>query len=129
MLRFERRILSIGTCAAVGLLASMMGSALADMVKLTQSEAITHISGKTETWTKGGGYYAEDGSMQIVWKGKESKGSWQVKADGQVCMVVEAWGASEECHEYVNDDGVVKLLYEGNARVAEINDGNQISSF
>ena len=126
---FEQRFHFVGVSAAIGLLASLMGPALADMVKLTQSEVMAHISGKTETWTKGGGYYAEDGSMQVVWKGEESKGSWQAKDDGQVCMVVEAWGASEECHEYVNDDGVVKLLFEGNARVAEIKDGNQISSF
>ncbi|MGI9416947.1 MAG: DUF995 domain-containing protein [Geminicoccaceae bacterium] len=128
MTNLQRRFHLAGAIAAVGFLSSMISPALADMVKLTQSEAIAHISGNTETWTKGGGYYAADGTMQALWKGKESKGSWEVKPDGQVCMVVEMWGANEECHEYVNDEGVVKLVFEGKARIAAITAGNQLGS-
>ena len=77
-------------------------------VNLSQAEVMAHISGNTEVWTKGGGYYAPNGELNVLWKGQESAGTWSVSDDGEVCYVVEIWGTDKECHRYVNEGGDTK---------------------
>lgn len=95
---------------------------------LNRSEVMAHVSGNTETWTKGGGYYAPGGKLNVLWKGEESVGIWEVSDDGKVCYVVDTWGPDKECHRYIREAGQTKLLFEGKARVAKILPGNQLTS-
>ena len=100
----------------------------AGMSPLTQAEATAHISGNTEVWTKGGGYYAPGGVLKVKWEGQDGSGTWEVRENGKVCYSVNIWGSGVDCHSYVNDNGTVKLVYKGNSRAAEIRSGDQLDS-
>lgn len=104
------------------------GTIEASTKNLNKSEVLSHVSGNTETWTKGGGYYSPDGQLNVLWKGEESVGQWEVSDGGEVCYVVDTWGPDEECHRYIREAGQTKLLFEGKARVAKILPGNQLNS-
>lgn len=95
---------------------------------LNKVQVVAHISGNTETWTKGGAYYAPNGDLNALWDGKELTGTWKVSDDGELCVVIEAWGSDDACHRYVDDNGVIKLLHDNETRAAEIVPGNQLSS-
>lgn len=116
-------LLALAACKTTGTEPSANGA-----VSLGKAEVMSHIAGNTETWTKGGGYYSPDGQLNVLWNGKETVGTWEVSEDGEVCYVVDVWGSDEECHRYVNDGGETKLLYDGKARVAKIQPGNQLGS-
>ena len=122
----SRPILSLGMgVLLLGLTACQTAS---ENANLTQAQALAHISGNTEVWSKGGAYYAPDGTLQVLWEGQESTGTWKVNTDGEVCNVVEIWGSKPDCHSYVNDDGEIKLLWQGEARARETMRGNQLDS-
>lgn len=94
------------------------------------SEAVlAHVSGKTETWSKGGGYYAPDGSLSAVWDGEASGGSWRITEDGMICVKLEIWAPSEDCHAYNQQGEQVMLVYKGKATFREVFDGEQLNRF
>ena len=103
-------------------------SAGASAVRLTQAETISHVSGNTEIWSEGGGFYSPDGVLIVKWQDDDGSGTWKVAEDGTLCLVVDIWGDDEECHHYVNDGSAIMLVYKGNPRVAEIRSGNQLDS-
>jgi len=103
-------------------------SAKAAAGRLTQAEAISHVSGNTEAWSQGGGYYSPDGSLIAKWQGDDASGTWEVTEDGTLCLVLDLWGGGQECHYYVNDGGTITLVYKGTPRVAEVRSGNQLST-
>lgn len=94
------------------------------------SEAVLgHVSGKTETWSKGGGYYAPDGTLSAVWDGKSSGGSWRLTDDGMICTKLDIWAPDEDCHTYTQQGEQVMLVYEGKATFREMFDGEQLDRF
>ena len=97
-------------------------------VALNQDEVLAHISGNTEVWRKGGGYYSSDGSLLVKWEGKDGSGNWEVSESGEVCYTVDVFGGSRDCHTYVNDGDTIMLVYQGDSRVAKILEGNQLDS-
>ena len=44
-----------------------------------------------------------------------------------LCMNVNEWG-KEECHDYVNDNGVVKFVYKGRSSEQKLLPGIQLGS-
>lgn len=96
--------------------------------RLTQAEVISHVSGNTEVWSEGGGYYAPDGAILVTWQGDDGSGTWEVAEDGTLCLAIDLWGNENECHHYVNDGGTFMLVYDNRPRLAEILPGNQLNS-
>lgn len=96
---------------------------------LTKDEVLVRVSGNTEEWSKGAGYYATDGALFGVWEGKDLEGTWAVKENGVMCTKVELWGNEEDCHTYESVDGRVFLRYEGKSFEREIKPGNQLDTF
>jgi hypothetical protein len=81
------------------------------VTRLNGDQATAHISGNTEKWQEGAGYYNPDGKMDVVWHKSKSKGTWQVAADGTVCLQIRDWKPS--CHFYVNNNGAIYLITDG----------------
>jgi len=81
----------------------LSGSDAAAMIKgkkqLSQTEVIELFSGKSIPWSSGGGYYYPDGSLKIIWKGKElPSGTWRVNEEGRDCITSPKWwGDNEKC--------------------------------
>ncbi|MEK0162688.1 DUF995 domain-containing protein [Phaeobacter sp. JH18-32] len=67
-------------------------------------------SGKTWIWSKGGSYWAPDGSFQAVWEDSVGLGKWYATSKGQLCYEA-LWYSSEggsgdqnkECFRHVAD--------------------------
>lgn len=81
-----------------------------DEYAFTPLESKQKKSGKTVVWTHGAGYFAPDGTLEYVFKGKKGSGWWRVIEDGFSCMKVPAWwGNEEKCHfrSYHDGDKVV----------------------
>ncbi len=69
--------------------------------QLTKSEVATFLTNKTVTWLNGNGasYYAPDGKMPFVFKGKKDNGSWSIAENGTICLKMEQfWGEKENCN-------------------------------
>lgn len=57
--------------------------------KTVSASTITQIyAGKTREWSKGGIYFAPDGTFQQIWDGKVGTGNWFVDRKGNLCRVV-----------------------------------------
>ena len=96
--------------------------AQAGAVRLTQDEARTHVSGKTEGWVAGGAYYNPDGNMQARYRG-----AWEVEDDGSVCYQLPKW--EKRCHFYMRKEDEVIMLDEGkNIGVRPVYEGNRVNS-
>lgn len=95
---------------------------------LNSDEVNDFVTGNTEEWTKGAGYYSEDGSIVGIWEGKNINGSWVVKDNGEMCITVAAWGP-EDCHRYKSNNGEILLTYKGKSSLREMKTGNQLSTF
>ena len=96
--------------------------------RLDGEQAKAHIADHTETWTKGAGYYAADGTLHVVWQGAKLEGPYTVSSDGNVCYKVADW--DKECHFYMNDNGRIIMMYKGkDLGVKEIAAGNLLENF
>jgi hypothetical protein len=116
-------VLAVAACESTAESLSTIGSS-----RLTKAEALAHVSGNTEVWSKGGGYYSPDANLFVKWEGQDGAGIWEVTDDGDVCYTVDIWGNAEECHHYVNDNGVIKLVYNNSINFREILPGNQLNT-
>lgn len=98
--------------------------------KLSKAEVADYVTGNTEVWDKAGGgaHYNSDGTLKGRWEGKEVDGTWLVKDDGRLCMTASVWGNQEDCHSYVDDNGVIKLVYNDKMSVREMLPGNQLDT-
>ena len=95
--------------------------------RLDAQQVKSHIAGKTEKWSKGAGYYNPNGTLETLWEGVNSSGTYTIAADGNVCYEVETW--EKECHFYMNDNGEIIMIYKGkNVGTHELQMGNQLSS-
>ena len=81
------------------------------VTRLNGDQARAHISGNTEKWQNGTGYYNPNGEMEVVWRKNYSKGTWQGSADGMVCLEIRDWKPG--CHYYVNNNGAITLITDG----------------
>ncbi len=81
------------------------------VTRLNEAETRAHITGNTEKWIEGTGYYNPDGEMEMVWRKVRTKGTWEVADDGNVCIKVENW--KPMCHYYVDDNGAITMIGEG----------------
>ena len=99
-------------CASTGAKLEEQGA-----VPLTQDELNTLLSGRTEMWTKGAGFYANDGTVDSLWDGTRSSGTWEITdAAGQVCLFVEDWGPQGECSTYYYKDQELISVYKGKSK-------------
>lgn len=118
------------------LLAAVLGttSLLAAEKILTGDEVTALFSGKTVDYilvTKDYAvsvYYAEDGSMRGISRGKKMSGSWHVNDKGELCI---DYGKGERCRHIIEGDGVYKKYKDKDGKKIHIvtyhtfTDGNQ----
>ncbi|MCP4471587.1 MAG: DUF995 domain-containing protein, partial [Gammaproteobacteria bacterium] len=69
------------------------------VTRLNGEQAKAHISGNTESWREGTGYYNPNGEMEAIWRKVKSRGTWWVSADGTVCIQIRYW-KKPGCHFY-----------------------------
>ena len=101
-------IVTLGLSACASMEQKMME---AGATRLNGTQATAHIAGNTEKWSKGGGYYNPDGTLEVIWEDAELSGPYTVADDGNVCYKVETWG--KLCHFYMNDNGTIVMMYKG----------------
>lgn len=96
------------------------------VTRLNGDQARAHISGNTEKWSQGTIYYNPDGKLEMVWRKVTTHGTWEVLADGNVCMQAKNW-KQESCHYYVNNHGAITMI-EGvrNRGVVEVVKGKNL---
>jgi hypothetical protein len=87
----------------------------AGVTRLSEAQTRAHITGNTEKWIEGTGYYNPDGEMEMVWRKVKTKGTWKVSDDGNVCIKVEDW--KPMCHYYVDDNAAITMIGEGENRL------------
>ena len=96
----------------------------AGAIRLSAEQTIAHISGNTEKWTKGGGYYHPNGLLDIIWDGTKASGTYTVDSNGNVCTKLD----KTYCHFYMNDEGAIIMISEGkNLGARELMVGNHVS--
>jgi len=97
----------------------------------TLDELVALVSGKTEPWQQGAGYYQRDGTLYARWDGEDYEGAWYATAEGTICLNVAEWYAPP-CTEYFHKGDRVITLFEG--RTATLSkdsylDGNRVADF
>ena len=105
-------IVTLGISACASTEQKMME---AGATRLDGAQATAHISGNTEKWSKGGGYYNPNGTLEVGWKGSQLSGPYTVADDGNVCYEVADWG--KECHFYMNENGAAIMIYKGKRNI------------
>lgn len=90
---------------------------------LTGAEVIALFSGKTVDYTiirqgfSVSVYYAGDGSMRGVSRGKKMAGNWHVNDKGELCI---EYGKGDRCRHVVEEDGVYRKYKEENGKQIHI---------
>jgi len=120
------KLKAIGTVLALAALTSCATTPAPQIDFFDSAAARAYVSGNTEQWSKGAGYYSEDGKLFAVWEGSTHEGTWLIKDDGRTCLTLAVWGGGIDCHRYFNDDGVVKRKWKNDIKVVEIEPGNKL---
>lgn len=95
--------------------------------RLNAEQVKNHIVGNTERWSKGGGFYNSNGILETVWNGSSLNGPYEILKNGKVCYEVKTW--DRLCHFYMNDGGIITMIYKGkNVGASEVVNGNQLST-
>ena len=81
--------------------------------RLDEAQVRAHISGKTERFPSYATYYSPDGKLDLRWDKANNKGTWDVSADGNVCLYIADW--NKLCHFYVNNHGAITTIEKGYA--------------
>ncbi|MFA9420843.1 MAG: hypothetical protein ACERLB_11885 [Gammaproteobacteria bacterium] len=115
--------LGLTACATVTEQALLEGGA----TRLNGEQAKAHLSGKTERWPWHETYYGADGKAQALWEKFKFWGTWEVSADGKVCIIAKKeW--NNVCHSYVNDYGAITRIDAGlSSGVKETVEGKKLS--
>lgn len=127
--RFFILIFAIGASACVTVSGTSDEEALtlAGATRLNPAQVKAQVSGKTEEWDHGGGYYMEDGKLRVIWRKVFSNGSWEVSDDGTLCYQVPRW--EKRCHFYMNYEGETVVLKDGrNLGPRPLHDGNKLAA-
>jgi hypothetical protein len=91
--------------------------------RLSAARARDHVSGNTEFWHEGSVYYHPDGKLTLVWLKIKSAGSWEISADGSVCLTAPSW---ENCHYYLElEDAVTTVDGDKTNGVLKIEPGDK----
>ena len=85
------------------------------VTRLNEAQTRAHITGNTEKWIEGTGYYNPDGRMEMVWRKVKTDGTWEVSDAGEVCIEVEGW--TPMCHYYVDDNGAITMIAQGGRKL------------
>ena len=97
----------------------------AGATRLNGAQAQAHLEGKTESWPYYDTYYSTDGKVEVLWKKIKSKGTWEVSAEGKVCISVPIW--ERPCHSYLDNQGKITRIEEGiSVGVTEVEDGRKL---
>jgi hypothetical protein len=90
------------------------------------------VTGKTEIWFHGAGYYSPDGTIHARWKGTDYTGKWSATKDGEICYNIALWGQIP-CSAYFHDGDKLSRVWKSTLRTVSIDenyrDGNQVSEF
>ena len=98
----------------------------AGATRLDGAQAQAHLEGRTESWPYYETYYSTDGKVEVLWEKIKSKGSWEVSAEGKVCVSVPIW--ESPCHSYLDNHGKITRIEEGiSVGVKEVEDGRKLS--
>ncbi|WP_291737602.1 DUF995 domain-containing protein [Leisingera sp. F5] len=133
------------TAIAVALTATNPIAAGPDRKKPVSGQTIAELyAGKTWIWSKGGSYWAPDGSFQAIWEDNVGLGKWYATSKGSLCYEANWYyqkgvpGAPrKECYRHVADsEGQLwkysekdKSWYKPRKEFAErIKPGNKIGS-
>lgn len=120
-------------CAIAGLSAcatqNIEPSVPAPVTYMDQAAVTAYVTDKTEEYSKGAGYYGDDGTIKIRWDGKDLSGTYVIKDDGNLCMVVTEWGEQEDCQQYAKVDDKVLRFYEGKPVDSVVKEGNALESY
>jgi len=114
--------LALSACAAV----TEQQLVKAGATRLDGAQARAHLEGRTEIWPYYETYYKTDGKVEVRWNKIKSRGTWEVSAEGKVCITVPIWERSP-CHSYVDDHGKITRIEEGiSVGVKEVKDGKHL---
>jgi hypothetical protein len=120
-------ITTASACTTVGGLSDKEALIQAGASRLNATQVKAHVTGKTEEWRHGGGYYLADGELKAKWRKVYLKGSWEVSTEGDLCYQLPKW--EKRCHVYMEKDGDVYLLDEGkNLGVRYMHEGDKLVS-
>jgi hypothetical protein len=100
-------VLGLSSCAT--LTAEQLIAAGA--IRLDAKQTKAHISGKTEKWPYYATYYGPDGKVEAEWNKVRGRGTWEVSADGIVCLEMSSLGKS--CHFYLDNAGAITMILGG----------------
>ncbi len=96
----------------------------AGATRLTMEEVAGHISGNTEIWSRGGGYYHPNGNLDVIWEDATTSGKYTIDANGVVCTTTY----TVSCHYYLKFKGDVILISDRKKYgTNEILSGNMLS--
>ncbi len=127
---YKQKLLITMTVAAISLSACATTEEKlteAGAKRLNAAQVESHIVGNTEKWTKGGGYYNPNGTLEVVWEGADESGPYTIADDGNVCYQIADWG--KDCHFYMKDGETVTMIYKGkDGGARDILQGNQLES-
>ena len=104
-------IISASACTTAGGLSDEDALTQDGASRLNAAQVKAHVTGKTEEWIHGGGYYLADGELKAKWRKAYLKGSWEVSTEGDLCYQLPKW--EKRCNVYMEKDGDVYLLDEG----------------
>lgn len=96
---------------------------------LDQAAVAAYVTGNTEEFSKGAGFYADDGTLLLRWEGKDLAGTYDIKDDGRLCVIVAEWGGKEDCQQYADVEGDIFLYYEGKPKPSVMKDGNALDAY
>jgi hypothetical protein len=93
---------------------------------LSGEQTRAHLAGKTEKWPYYETYYSPDGKVEALWDKVMFRGTWEVSADGKVCLNGKKW--NNVCHSYLNNDGAITRIEGGlSGGVKETVEGKKLS--
>lgn len=98
----------------------------AGATRLNGEQVTAHISGKTEKWPYNETYYSPDGKVVALWEKIKYWGTWEVSADGKVC--INGKKLNNVCHSYLDNHGAITRIDEGfSSGVKETVEGKRMS--
>ena len=100
-------------------------------VPFTKAEVEAFLSGRTEKWSEGAGYYAPDGTLKGRWRGEQFAGTWTATDSGAVCYHVAEWGTTP-CTDYFRKGEQVVTVYKNRmeeSHASDYMDGDQTAQF
>jgi len=104
--------LCVGTLSLSGCASITEEQLIADgATRLSGEQTRTHLAGKTERWPYYETYYSPDGEVEALWDKVKFRGTWEVSADGKVCLNGKKW--NNVCYSYLDNHGSITRIEKG----------------